>query len=126
LPSLPQWSTAFCSPSTAIAAIAAIKFEPWIRLSVQLCLDTVTHWGAMCSNVPSYFIILLCLGECCRAGTQWVKLQCTQCYCFIVSIIPDDFSHQSWCFANHKFTFGQFYFRNIHQKEVMANFLTCI
>jgi hypothetical protein len=25
LPSLPQWSTAFCSPSTAIAAI---KFEP--------------------------------------------------------------------------------------------------
>jgi hypothetical protein len=29
LPSLPQWSTAFCSPSTAIAAIAAIKFEPW-------------------------------------------------------------------------------------------------
>jgi hypothetical protein len=28
LPSLPQWSTAFCSPSTAIAAIAAIKFEP--------------------------------------------------------------------------------------------------
>jgi hypothetical protein len=27
LPSLPQWSTAFCCPSTAIAAI---KFKPWV------------------------------------------------------------------------------------------------
>jgi hypothetical protein len=54
LPSLPQWSTAFCSHSTAIAAI---KFEPCLVISCWQACDNLVRRTDSQQVVPKNLIL---------------------------------------------------------------------